>query len=683
MKNHFKRASHKNRASLNAVATTPAGAPTNSPRGGGAVAADVPRSSGSPSEPDWERLLAEHCRSPGRLDAEEFVNLWSAALRKKQSSVDAGEETKMPNREDLLFTFAVAFGTPPAVSTREFLDVVGGLWKHRDEEPQTLARRLRALSPHALDHMVPPQTGPLTKVARLALFEELQGENGGIHVPPSPTRDALETAGGKLSKVFGSIAMRLRGPQEGMPITDVRTAIVASLEAASVENDKDEPLDKDTIIKSFTAVWRRPKSMPLLVKILANVTAATTWTPQEEVILADELPADELSPPLSSAGAGFFGRAPQQTAPLPTATIAAQAPQSSSTATKGVHHSDGPRVAWEGTALWAETLDDDDDGGDVVAAASVVSPSAALTFAVQAASHRLQPRVGGVNLISSTIATAREPKLPAGLPAVLPVGSDDFTVRNAAVSASVKAGKSKLRPLNLCDVKTVDADSRRLLRLLEGPSGDWAPAGWESTGPLRPPSDEELEALLPYQRLLGIADDPSLSWIAAELRDTPLPHDMILMKPSDVELLAREAFLRYPPPVPSLLFARPAPPAGTDRDFPSELVVDDFEIERRHPVQAAFDHIVALTLLVGRSAIPHILIDAAEERWVSQYGISVNAWRSDGQGGFVNSTTGRTSVEDPRDRLLREVRVGCRLIARLRKRLGLGAWEDRPQPSPR
>merc|ERR1711959_725158 len=96
------------------------------------------------------------------------------------------------------------------------------------------------------------------------------------------------------------------------------------------------------------------------------------------------------------------------------------------------------------------------------------------------------------------------------------------------------------------------------------------------------------------------------------------------------------------------------------------------EVLMRHPYQEVFDQTVALACLMEKSAAPKVLLDAAEEAWTKQYNTAVTGWREErvkgGTAEYVNSQTGERTSTDPRQHLLRELQLGCRLMAMLRAR---------------
>lgn len=200
-------------------------------------------------------------------------------------------------------------------------------------------------------------------------------------------------------------------------------------------------------------------------------------------------------------------------------------------------------------------------------------------------------------------------------------------------------------------------------RLLAGPVVDWQTR--------RTTSRTELDELLPFMRLLSVEDQPSLSWIAAEMRDRDLPLGCEVLLPSSTHHVARRAFERVLPQRPALLFAWPhACNLGADCDEVES--VDGFSVSRRHPFQAVFEHTVALARIVqdnnsfGVVSQADNLLDAAAETWAAEYDAKVAAWQGPLHGPCWNVVSEERSAVDPRPRLLEEMRLGGRLVAFLR-----------------
>eukprot|EP00747_Dinoflagellata_sp_TGD_P124557 gnl/TRDRNA2_/TRDRNA2_174018_c12_seq1.p1 gnl/TRDRNA2_/TRDRNA2_174018_c12~~gnl/TRDRNA2_/TRDRNA2_174018_c12_seq1.p1 ORF type:complete len:144 (+),score=30.15 gnl/TRDRNA2_/TRDRNA2_174018_c12_seq1:3-434(+) len=138
---------------------------------------------------------------------------------------------------------------------------------------------------------------------------------------------------------------------------------------------------------------------------------------------------------------------------------------------------------------------------------------------------------------------------------------------------------------------------------------------------------------------------------------TALPSDVKALHPRSTEPVAVEAFARCKRPLPPLLFVK----------------LPEMEVQDRHPYQEAFEHTVALALLAERSTDPETLIVAAEEAWVADYGGALEMWHEAPSNSpsklFRNAMTGEQSTADPRRQLLREMQIGCRLMAMLRTKL--------------
>lgn len=156
-----------------------------------------------------------------------------------------------------------------------------------------------------------------------------------------------------------------------------------------------------------------------------------------------------------------------------------------------------------------------------------------------------------------------------------------------------------------------------------------------------------------FREMLCIVDEPNAHWIADEMMATLLPSNIQPVDPQSRDPLIMEALAQCAPEVPPLLYLSLA--AG-----------EEPEVLLRHPFQEVFDQTVALACLMEKSASPEVLLSAAEEAWTKQYNEAVMGWREQGVGrGYVNSQTGEHSSSDPRQHLLRELQLGCRLMAML------------------
>jgi len=170
-------------------------------------------------------------------------------------------------------------------------------------------------------------------------------------------------------------------------------------------------------------------------------------------------------------------------------------------------------------------------------------------------------------------------------------------------------------------------------------------------------SEEEV-----FQQLLCIEDEPGLHWIAEEMAGTLLPPDVW-----QIDLDSPGA--HHPLVLEALEQARAGPPLLYGRACKRDGALIEVT---GHPYMEVFEQAVALAALVGRSAEPCVLIEAAQEAWTSQHTVALTAWREDPDGPsdsrFVHLETGKRSVEDPRQPLLRELQLGCRIMAMIRAR---------------
>lgn len=186
------------------------------------------------------------------------------------------------------------------------------------------------------------------------------------------------------------------------------------------------------------------------------------------------------------------------------------------------------------------------------------------------------------------------------------------------------------------------------------------------------------------QRQLCIDDRPDLRWLAEEMLATPLPAGVHLydsrrhgavdaLMPSGPSRDGANPFLPVSAP---MLYVRCCEP-GAQRPF---------ELQLQHPYQEAFDHAVALALLLTRSELPGRLLVATEEAWRQRYEAAMEEWQPRCAGGaavggtapgncggggsvlFEHVDTGMRRQADPREHLLREQQIGEYLIRKLRKR---------------
>lgn len=161
-----------------------------------------------------------------------------------------------------------------------------------------------------------------------------------------------------------------------------------------------------------------------------------------------------------------------------------------------------------------------------------------------------------------------------------------------------------------------------------------------------------------FRELLCISDEPALHWIADEMRTMPLPPNVHPVDPKSRDPLVLAALARSSPEVPPVLYMT--------------VVGSQPQVLVRHPYQEVFEQTVALASLLDRSAAPHALLDAAQEAWTTQCKEAVTSWREErgphGDAEWVNVSSGERSMQDPRQHLMRELQLGCRLMAMLRAR---------------
>merc|ERR1712194_422501 len=137
---------------------------------------------------------------------------------------------------------------------------------------------------------------------------------------------------------------------------------------------------------------------------------------------------------------------------------------------------------------------------------------------------------------------------------------------------------------------------------------------------------------------------------------TILPSHIQPVDPQSRDPMILEALARRAPEVPPLLYV-------------SLTANEEPEVLLRHPFQEVFDQTVALACLMEKSVSPDVLLSAAKDAWTKEYNEAVTCWREEDVGrGYINSKTGKNSSSDPRQHLLRELQLGCRLMAMLSAR---------------
>ncbi|OLQ14544.1 Tricalbin-3 [Symbiodinium microadriaticum] len=168
-----------------------------------------------------------------------------------------------------------------------------------------------------------------------------------------------------------------------------------------------------------------------------------------------------------------------------------------------------------------------------------------------------------------------------------------------------------------------------------------------------------------FRRFLRVQKEPELHWLAEEMMHVELPQGMYPLDPMSVECKTLDRHSRCPQPPPALAFAQ----AFSEHAGPRE---EEGEVYFHHPYQEAFDHAAACQLLAKSSSDPGALLEVAEAAWTHRYGLGLSNWEENLQGGgFVHRVTGHHSRQDPRGHLLRELQLGCYLIARVRAHLGI------------
>ncbi|CAL1127430.1 unnamed protein product [Cladocopium goreaui] len=165
-----------------------------------------------------------------------------------------------------------------------------------------------------------------------------------------------------------------------------------------------------------------------------------------------------------------------------------------------------------------------------------------------------------------------------------------------------------------------------------------------------------------FRRFLRVETEPRLQWLAEEMMHVEMPEGMYPIDPLSVECRTLDSHSRCPNPPPALAFVQVSKITG--------CLDDDVELFFEHPYQEAFDYAAAAQMLAERSAQPVQLLEVAEAAWTQKYGQALTNWEEDLQlGGFIHRVSGHHSEKDPRSRLLREMQLGCFLLARVRVQL--------------
>ncbi|CAE7217120.1 CAR11 [Symbiodinium natans] len=196
---------------------------------------------------------------------------------------------------------------------------------------------------------------------------------------------------------------------------------------------------------------------------------------------------------------------------------------------------------------------------------------------------------------------------------------------------------------------------------LQPEPGRWAVSQVASESVMRSSSHFGLEV---FRRFLRVKQEPELHWLADEMMHVELPQGMYPIDPMSVECKSLDRHSRCPQPPPALAFAQASEPGGS--------LEDEGEVFFEHPYQEAFDHAAAAQMLATSSSDPGALLEVAEAAWTHRYGQGLSNWEENLRGGgFVHRVTGHHARKDPRSHILRELQLGCFLIARVRAQLGV------------
>ncbi|CAK0788512.1 unnamed protein product [Prorocentrum cordatum] len=147
---------------------------------------------------------------------------------------------------------------------------------------------------------------------------------------------------------------------------------------------------------------------------------------------------------------------------------------------------------------------------------------------------------------------------------------------------------------------------------------------------------------------------------------TSLPVGVSVLDTRSPEYRALEAQGRGAPagPPPPLLFARA--PAGPRTPLAGELQGSEPELSEEHPYQEAFEFAAALVLLLQGVEDTASVLDIAEEVWLQQHREAI----------AVQDARPEARAECRRQ--MRELEIGCSLVARLRTRTASSAaWIPR------
>eukprot|EP00933_Yihiella_yeosuensis_P003806 TRINITY_DN10712_c0_g1_i2.p1 TRINITY_DN10712_c0_g1~~TRINITY_DN10712_c0_g1_i2.p1 ORF type:complete len:844 (-),score=195.30 TRINITY_DN10712_c0_g1_i2:109-2640(-) len=179
-----------------------------------------------------------------------------------------------------------------------------------------------------------------------------------------------------------------------------------------------------------------------------------------------------------------------------------------------------------------------------------------------------------------------------------------------------------------------------------------------------------------FQRFLCVQGEPKLQWLASEMMMIELPLGTFYLDPMSLEFQTLDTHSSCPKPAPILAFGKlpcgclggPLGPLNQQEKDDNDVDEGEVEIFYEHPYQEAFNHAAALALLAD--SMPQQikpLLHVAEEAWTQEYGEAISACE-DPASPVVQQSKWRQSVKDLRQHLLREMQVGCQLIAKLRSR---------------
>eukprot|EP00928_Gymnodinium_smaydae_P084752 TRINITY_DN68012_c0_g1_i1.p1 TRINITY_DN68012_c0_g1~~TRINITY_DN68012_c0_g1_i1.p1 ORF type:complete len:398 (+),score=48.47 TRINITY_DN68012_c0_g1_i1:110-1303(+) len=244
---------------------------------------------------------------------------------------------------------------------------------------------------------------------------------------------------------------------------------------------------------------------------------------------------------------------------------------------------------------------------------------------------------------------------------------EDFAKRRHDISASKGSASSGESLVQNGSVPLRDSERRRLL--LEGPASCLSDRAIQC-GDKAISSAKDIDAdsrsareddLGPYLVQLGI-DSPELQWIAAEMRDLPLPEGAAMLRgeqsPS-LDAVAGWASKRIPATeIPPQRFRVPVRTLYWPEDEEPSEFTDGSWITASHPYHDVFDHIVSVSRRALGAFDPSSYAEAATNAWVRQHEkLLMTAYRRE------NLT--KESEKEIHFRL----RLGYRLLQRLHKKL--------------